>query len=148
MLLVAHTGEGGPARVRLLGTGMGAADPQLTPATVELGRVEVGDASAVRTVTFTNAGAGDLALAWIAVAGGDSGDFELSPGGTCRPGATIGPNAACTARVRFVPEAAGPRRASLVLAGEGTFVEAELVGTGVAVEPPLPETTTPAETTP
>lgn len=145
-LLVAHTGDGGPVRVRLLGTGVGIAEPRLTPATVELGRVELGATSSTRAVTLTNAGTADLPLAWVAVAGGDSGEFELAPGGTCEAGATIGPNASCTVRVRFVPETPGLRRASLVIAGTGTFVEAQLQGTGVAVEPPPRETAPPAGT--
>lgn len=139
-LLVARTGDGGPVKVRLLGTGVGAADPRLSPGTVELGRVEVGATSAIRAVTLTNAGTADLPLVWVAVAGGDSGEFELAPGGTCKAGAAIGPGAGCTARVRFVPEAPGHRRAALVVAGEGTFLETELRGTGVAVEPPPAET--------
>ena len=140
-LLVAHTGDGGPARVQLRGTGLGAAEPRLSPSTVDLGRVELGAASAVRTVTLTNAGAANLPLVWVSVAGGDSGEFELAPGGTCRRSTTIEPGASCTARVRFVPEAPGRRSASLVLASDGTFVEATLRGTGVA--PPPQETTAP-----
>jgi hypothetical protein len=148
-LLVAHTGEGGPARVRLLGTGVGAADPRLSPSTVELGRVELGDAGAVRTVTLTNAGVADLPIAWIAVAGGDSGEFELAPGGSCAAGATVAPTGSCTVRVRFVPEAPGQRSASLVVASGQAFADATLVGTGVAPEPPPAQTTTtPVETAP
>lgn len=145
-LLVAHSGDGGPVRVRLHGTGAGVADPRLSPATVDLDRIEVGAASPARTVTVTNAGTADLPLAWVAVAGGDSGDFELAPGGTCAAGATLGPAASCTVRVRFAPETPGRRAAFLVVAGAETFVEAELRGTGVAFEPPSPETVPPATT--
>jgi hypothetical protein len=147
-LLVAHTGDGAPARVQLRGAGLGVADPRLSPSSVDLGRVELGETSAVREVTLTNAGAARLPLAWVAVAGGDSGEFELAPGGTCQGGATIEPGATCTARVRFVPETSGRRSASLVLASEGTFVEATLRGTGVAVATTAPqETEEPAATT-
>jgi hypothetical protein len=134
-LLVAHSGGGGPARIQLLGTGVGTADPRLSLAVLDLGRVELGAASATRTVTLTNAGVEELPIEWIAVAGGDSGEFELAPGGTCVPGSPLEPDASCTARVRFVPELAGRRRASLVFAGAGGFVEAELRGTGVAPPP-------------
>jgi hypothetical protein len=146
-LLVAHTGDGGPARVQLRGGGLGVPEPRLSPSTVDLGRVELGATSAVRAVTLTNAGAAALPLVWVAVAGGDSGEFELAPGGTCRGGTTIEPGGACTARVRFVPESPGRRSASLVLASNGTFVEAALRGTGVAPEPLPQETTAPAGTT-
>jgi hypothetical protein len=46
-----------------------------------------------------------------------------------------------------VPESPGRRSASLVLASNGTFVEAALRGTGVAPEPLPQETTAPAGTT-
>jgi hypothetical protein len=139
-LLLAHTGDGSPARVRLHGVGAGAAAPELSPTLVQLGRIDVGSSSSPRTVTVRNGGTATATVAWIAVVSGDAGEFELAGGAGCAAGIELEPGASCTARVRFRPEAAGPRESLLVVASDGRFVEAELRGTGRAPPPePSPE---------
>ena len=132
VLLVAHNGEGSPARVRLTGTGAGAPSTELSPTLVLLGRTDVGRASAPRTVTVRNAGTTTETVRWVAVVSGDAGEFELAAEGTCAVSAELEPGAACTALVRFRPESAGLRRSLLVVAVGERFVEAELRGTGRA----------------
>ncbi len=148
-LLVGHTGEASPARIQLLGAGEGEAVLALAPGELRFGEVEVGAAGEPQSVSVSNAGSAPLELAWVAVAAGDAGDFELLEGG-CAVGATLEPGAACSVRVRFAPESGGPHSAALVVAAEGVFAESALRGTASEppVEQPLPTISGPTETAP
>lgn len=76
------------------------------------GSQTVGTIGAPRTVTITNSGAAPLRVTSVR---SDSDDFIVS-GESC-VGAAIAAGAACSARVRFAPTAAGARAGTLTVAG-------------------------------
>lgn len=146
-LVVAYAGGAPPSRIALRGSGAGAARPQVSPTVLRLGRVEVGSSSAAGAVTLRNDGTAPLAVRWIAVAAGDSGDFVLSGGG-CAAGSELAPGASCTASVRFAPTEPGPREASLVIATDAAAPFLEVVVRGTGREPPATPVPESAETPP
>jgi hypothetical protein len=113
--------------VRLLEPVVSPASFTVRPRELAFGAVTVGAVSAAQTVTVTNTGASDIALAWVGVAGTDKNDFDrtrMCPG-------TLPPGATCNVTVTFGPATIGPSEARLVVSTkDGARKSAALSGTG------------------
>lgn len=115
------SGFGGRARV----------EPASNP--VEFAPVAVGSAGPIETIVLTNNGnlPGNFFIA--VVAGGSVGSFQLIDE-SCTAG-PVQPGASCTAQIRFVPQATGPKVARLALFGDDDPTMVLLSGEGLE---PLP----------
>jgi hypothetical protein len=102
-----------------------------SPNPADFGSATVGQPGPTRTITLTNEGDLPGGFFIAIISGGDVDSFRLSHE-DCT-GAQLDPSASCTARVRFQPDSAGPKRAQLTLVGgEGEPLQFNLTGTGVA----------------
>ncbi len=141
VLAIVHDGGPAPTEVRLVGRGRPPAVPraEVSPARLDLGELRVGERSAIRTVTLTNAGTGPLRFSSPILEGPDAGPFYVVPG-SCEGAPFLAPGAQCTFGVRFVPAEPGAVRARLVIRHEadGGRSEVTLVGVGRPVVPPPP----------
>jgi len=129
-----HDGLTGPRRVPLGGTGLPPPTPQIrvSPRHLEFGPQPVGRRTMIFTVTIRNVGTGGLEFGSFDITGPARDDFRIVAA-TCQAVPRILAGSDCTVGVRFVPSAAGERRATLevrsnALAGEHTV---ELVGSGL-----------------
>jgi len=133
---LAIASNGGNAVITLTGTGV-APPPVLTLSAPSLsfGTIDVGENSAVQTVSVTNSGAGALTLNTVTLQGNNPGDFLLA--GNCAPASVLAAGAVCTLELRFRPLVAGSRAASLVLAygAAGSPATVTLAGTGNTTAP-------------
>ena len=112
-----------------LNLNQGAAVASFTPRSLSFGVVSLGTTSPQGTVGLSNTGGAFLQVSSLAVAGGNSGDFNLSQ--SC-PG-SLGPGAGCALNVTFKPTGAGPRKASIALGGANSAII--LTGVGSAGGP-------------
>jgi hypothetical protein len=87
-------------------TGSGTAQVTLSPSSLNLGTMVVGNTSAAKTVTLTNRGKVSLTFTSIAT----SGNFGIASN-TC--GSSVAAGATCTVGVTFTPVAAGAATGSL-----------------------------------
>ncbi len=117
-------------------SGTGAAAPTgtalLSPQSLGFGNLMQGLKPAIKAVTLTNSGSGDLHLAGAAI--GDTKNFTL--GSTC--GTTLPSGASCTFTIDFAPQATGSFGTSLVITSDsggvtGTQAAVMISGTGTAV---------------
>lgn len=134
-LAVSHDGEGSPAEVVLSAVALPAPVPRfaVTPGRVAFGGVAVGGRSGIETVTVRNTGTERLVLRDVRLSGAGAGAFHIVPG-SCEGAPYVSPGSECTIGVRFLPTAAGPGVAELVIrhnaaGGEGRV---RLEGTGSA----------------
>lgn len=104
--------------------------------------VEFGGAGQAHSVEFSNRGAAPLAFGAVQIVGRDAADFAAAS-----PCTTLAPGESCAVEVRFVPRAAGARRATLVL-GEAAIALRTLPGAAVAAAPAPAPATGRAEVTP
>jgi hypothetical protein len=106
-----------------------------SPDSLDFGERPVGVApdEAMSTV-IKNTGAGPVTIESLDIADGNVEDFSFSTGrpGSCEEGTVLLPQESCSVFVFFVPTAAGPRRANLYVAGDGSLATVPLSGTGVA----------------
>lgn len=85
--------------------------PQLVaPSSVQMGKVRVADASAVRTIKIKNAGLSDLVISSVTL----TGDAAFSQTNTCTA-APVVKGVPCTVSITFDPSAAGSETASLTI---------------------------------
>lgn len=91
--------------------------------------VPQGGVSAPQTVELTNTGEAPLIVGGTSFAGSDPEDFLIGSS-TC--GSQIEPGRGCQMRVRFTPQAQGPRTATLLIAGNDPAgpTSVDLSGTG------------------
>jgi len=122
-LSVADNAAGSPQTTSLSGTGTAPA-ASLAPASLTFAGQNIGTASAIKTVTLSNAGTGPLAIASIAA----SGDFTQ----TNNCGTTLVAGGSCSISVTFTPSAAGTRTGTLSVSDSvvGSPQTASLSGTG------------------
>lgn len=94
----------------------------------------IGTTSAPSSVTVSNDGATSLTVSGVSTTGDNAGEFA-SDGGCSAP---LAPNASCTLLVRFTPQGAGQRNATLLIAtnAPGSPAAVALAGTGQAVAGP------------
>lgn len=137
-LQIDHDGFSGPRELPLAGVGLPPPIPELTLTISELdfGPQPVGERSTIQTVTIRAGGTGRLEFREFSIEGPNSSDFLIVPA-TCDAVPSLLPGTDCGVGVRFVPTAAGPRRARLVVrhnAGLGTST-VELLGDGLGGSP-------------
>ena len=102
-----------PQIVALAGTGTAI---RLTPSSLTLGTVAVGNSSLPQTITVTNVSGATVTFTSIGVAGLNPADFRISSN-TC--GATLAGGASCNVGITFKPTATGTRKATLKLLDDG-----------------------------
>jgi hypothetical protein len=124
---------GGRIDAPLTGAALPAPQPELSPAAVDFGNVDLGFVSDVVDVTLSNAGGGTLSF-WrfgIASSSVNPNDFWVAPGGTCATAVPLAPGESCTVRVRFNPTDSGVRSAKLSfwVNTPGGRIDADLTGT-------------------
>jgi hypothetical protein len=108
-LLVADNAAGSPQSVALSGTGI---SPIIKLSTTSINFWIVLDFStaAFKSVTMRNSGNTALQITSISIGGTNAADFRISSNGC---GTTLAASSACTVNVRFTPQAAGTRTATL-----------------------------------
>jgi large repetitive protein len=97
----------------------------------------VGVASTPRVLTITNAGAAPLTIVAVTIGGQNPFDFSVSNG--CGAAVPVGGTASCTLTLRFTPQLAGAKSATLSIRSN-TAASPQLVqlrGTGITA-PPAP----------
>src|SRR5947208_8993858 len=116
-----------PQTVALSGIGTTA---KLSPTSLSFGTVEVGTASAAKTVTLTNVGTTTLSIVGIAITGTNAGDFAQTQ--TC--GSSLAAGGSCAINVKFKPTASGTRTAALSVSDSaaGSPQKMALYGVGAA----------------
>ncbi len=126
-LTVSDSGVGSPQTVALSGIGTTA---KLSPTSLSFGTVEVGTASAAKTVTLTNVGTTTLSIIGIAITGTNAGDFAQTH--TC--GSSLAAGGSCAINVKFKPTASGTRTAALSVSDSaaGSPQKVALYGVGAA----------------
>jgi len=117
---------GSPQIVALVGTGTAI---KLTPSSLNLGTVTVGNSSSPQTITVTNVSNATVTFTSIGVAGLNPADFPITSN-ACGP--TLAGGASCTLGIRFKPLATGIRNGTLQVKdnGGGSPQTAALKGTG------------------
>src|SRR5206468_7221377 len=107
----------------------------LSAETIDFGSVATGGPSPARTITLTNAGAGPLAVASIAISGAHAADFAQT--NTCT--APLAPAASCSIAATFTPLAVGTRFAMMSVfdnaPGAPHHVALTGTGTGFSIVP-------------
>jgi hypothetical protein len=117
---------GSPQIVTLVGIGTAI---KLTPSSLNLGKVTLGNSSSPQTITVTNVSNATVTFTSIGITGLNPADFLIASK-TCGP--TLAGGASCTLGIRFKPIATGIRKATLQLNddGGGSPQTAALSGTG------------------
>jgi hypothetical protein len=122
-------GENG-TMVMLHGEGIAAA-VTLAPNAFDFGAQAAGGKSAAHSFAVRNEGGSTLDLDSVAIAGADLGQFALV-GDECS-GESLAPGSECLVRVRFAPDSAGAKTATLRVRGDAGTFTASLAGNGTAV---------------
>lgn len=112
-----------------------------SPTELDLGEQIIGTAGTAKPITLTAPSTGDVPIHWVDTEGGNEDDFLVA--NKCHD--LIPASQSCELRVRFVPEAAGPRSTTVMagitnpLSGERETIEiARVSGEGVEVPPDPP----------
>jgi hypothetical protein len=119
-------GDGG-TMVMLAGEGVAPA-VTLVPAGFDFGSQATGTKSAGHAFAVRNEGSTPLDLGGVSLVGADLDQFALA-GDECT-GATLAPGAECLVRVRFAPDSAGAKEATLRIGSDAGAFSAELAGFG------------------
>jgi hypothetical protein len=124
-LSVTDNAKGSPQTVALSGIGT---EVKLEPKGVNFGDQMVGTKSSPIGIELTNVGTTSLSISRIAIKGTDPGDFSQ----TNNCGNIVPAGGHCTVKVQFVPQAKGPRSATLTGSddGGGSPQTVALAGTG------------------
>jgi hypothetical protein len=102
----------------------------------DFGRLNTGTISPNKVITVSNSGTASLTISNVALTGANPGDFTLVSN-TCA-GATLSPNATCTATVRFNPLAVGTRTARLSLTDNAAGSPHRVLLSGVGLNASIP----------
>jgi len=118
--------------------GVSGPSVEISPATVELGTLQIGSPSAPQMIMVKSNGAEALDVNSIAVSGAGAGQFTETD--TCQVPAVLQPNKFCSISITFTPSAAGTQTATLNITDNapGSPQSVQLSGTGVAPPPPAP----------
>jgi hypothetical protein len=105
-----------PMQVPLSGTGVPPAPVvSLSSTNVSFGTQTLGVSSAPQTVTLKNTGNANLSIQTISLGGANPADFVIASASTCKNGATVVPNSACTIQLTFLPTVLGSRTATVTI---------------------------------
>jgi hypothetical protein len=134
-LEIAGRARNSPLRLALRGSAVAPA-VGLAPEKMDFGAVQVRGEEGERRLTISNIGSAPLELGRVRFEGPHAKEFSRDR--RC-PETTLDSGEACSFEVRFVPEAAGIRRAGLVIESDapGNEVRLDLIGRGVWEGPPL-----------
>jgi hypothetical protein len=134
-LEIAGRARNSPLRLTLRGSAVAPA-VGLAPERMDFGAVQVRGAEGERRLTISNIGSAPLELGRVRFEGPHAKEFSRDR--RC-PRTTLDSGEACSFEVRFAPEAAGIRRAELVIESDapGKEVRLDLTGQGVWEGPPL-----------
>jgi len=102
----------------------------LAPGGFDFGELEAGERSDFQTFVVRNDGEAPLPLDGAAIVGLDPDQFALA-GDECSD-TDLAPAEECLVRVRFTPDSAGAKAATLRVRGEAGSFRAALSGTGIA----------------
>jgi len=112
-----------PNSIVLTGLGVTTSLPVLAwsdaTTALDFGSVEVGQVATGRTLTLQNQGPGQVTISAFGLAGADPAAFSIG-GGSCLGGVQLAQGASCTVIVSFVPDLAGTRTATLLVASDGS----------------------------
>ena len=100
----------------------------IAPDSFDFGDLAAGERSAARTFAVRNEGQAPLALDDVVIVGLDPDQFLLA-GEECSDG-TLAPGEECLVRVRFAPDSAGAKAATLRVRGDAGSFSAALSGNG------------------
>jgi len=134
-LRITSNAAGSPHSAALTGRGSAAALPVLVwqPAATRLdfGDVSAGTVSAAQSATILNQGPGGVTFTVLNAVGADAAVFSVG-GGSCRVGEVLLEGQSCSVEVRFAPDRAGARSATVQVASTGSFPPTlSLTGTGL-----------------
>lgn len=133
-LMVESNGDSSPQSVSLSGTGL-VPSLDVSPASLDFGEVDVGDASPAASTVLENAGNGDLNVGTLSISGGASGDFSIDTD-SCS-GQTLAPGATCSVAVIFSPTSSGARDGQLDIASNASSSPDAVSLTGTGAVPTL-----------
>lgn len=119
----------GGTMIGLVGEGV-APVLSLSPGSFDFGTVAAGTRGAAQPFAVRNGGSSALELGGVGIVGSDPDQFLLA-GDECT-GATLAAGQACQVRVRFAPDSAGAKAATLRVGAPGGALNAALGGTGTA----------------
>lgn len=136
-LLVSPAADSGLSPVTIALNGTATAEPlaQVDATELNFGTQVLNTASANRTVVIRNAGSANLvfnATGALVLSGADAQEFALDSAGTCATATPVPPQGSCTVLLRFTPQAAGARVATLTVNSNAAAVSVALTGAGQA----------------
>ena len=145
-VLIRSNAFSSPNSIVLTGLGVTTVLPVLawseTATELDFGSVAVGQSSNTLTYTLNNQGPGEVAVSSLALTGSAPEAYSIAGGSCSGGGVRLAQGASCTVLLQFVPEVAGPRKATLLVASEGSNPpELLLSGTGSASTTPTPTPT-------
>lgn len=126
--LLGEDGRSASVPLQGRGTAGSGAVGDITPTILDFGRVTLGTTAGPRPVTVTNSGDAPLVLGNVSVEGRDAEEFQIDD----RCPERLAPGDGCEVLVRFAPDAAGARIATLTGGPDGE-VSVPLTGTGFRV---------------
>lgn len=137
-LVVEHDGLGA-ARVQLQGSAVPppVAALAVSPQVIEFESVEVGRRSDILSLRVSSTGNANLELRSLQVAGEHPEDFQMVPA-SCNGIPYLVPGSECVVGFRFVPKAAGERRALVRLRHNATGGQTTVPLVGVGAAPATP----------
>lgn len=127
--------DDGGTMIMLQGEGL-ASQVGLSAAALSFGAQEAGSRGPAQTLLVENGGATAATVDRIVLSGLDPDQFLLA-GDECSE-ETLAPGASCALRVRFAPDAAGPKAAKLRVVGGFGALSATLSGSGEPAAPSAP----------
>lgn len=111
----------------------------VSPALKNFGSVATNTGSDVQVFIISNSGLRDLAVSSIAVTGGDSSMFIVTPGdstgGTCGATPSLAPAASCTVTVSFTPTSVGAKVTTMRIVSDGLASSKDVALSGTGVQP-------------
>jgi hypothetical protein len=100
----------------------------LTPASIDFGKVQLRRTSAAKTATFRNSGTATITLSSVTLGGANAGDFVTS--GDCVAGLVLQPGQSCSVSLAFAPKEWGTRSATMAFASDAGNKVLTLTGIG------------------
>jgi hypothetical protein len=138
-MLEAHS-EVAPAVGNLSGTGAGPV-AELSPPTLEFGRIELGSTPPQQTAMLANSGLADLSVASVTVETNSFTEGDLREqfrlgGGSCAPAVVVAPGGSCSVVVEFTPTEPFGTGGHLVIADSApdSPQRVKLLGAGAPVQ--------------
>ncbi len=130
-VVITDNAAGSPQSATVSGTGVGVPQVSVSPSSLSFGNQKLKTASSARNITLSNTGTATLSITSVTMTGSNPADFSQT--NTCKTSVAAG--ASCTISVKFTPQAAGARSASLTVAdnASGSPQKATLTGTGVPI---------------